>query len=295
MNWSFDSIVLLLSSISAFFLAFYFFYRKRIIEDIPTSKIRSAAQGYVELFGRGQPINGKSLIAPLSGTQCIWYKYEIEKRRGIFSKNWRTIERGASNDFFLLVDNTGQVVIDPEGASITHATFKFWKGNSAHPLDPAPKCKWLSFDTWLSLFGPPYRYTEERINTGKTLYAIGLFNTVDGEGEEFNINKEVQNLLMKWKKNSEFILKTFDKNKNGQIDMDEWNNVRQSALKKILAHHEEQKSTPPFHIMGKTYDKRRPYVISTKSQSYQLKQYTLYIIFAGITSLVTGFFAILVL
>ncbi|MEJ2141596.1 MAG: hypothetical protein P8Y24_04455 [Gammaproteobacteria bacterium] len=51
--------------------------RARIIEDTPTSKIRSAAQGYVEIIGRGQYFNKSPVIAPLTLTECIWYSFEI--------------------------------------------------------------------------------------------------------------------------------------------------------------------------------------------------------------------------
>src|SRR5690606_9806630 len=50
----------------------------RTIEDTPTSKIRSAAQGYVELSGTASS-TGETIAAPLSGTPCLWYRYTIER------------------------------------------------------------------------------------------------------------------------------------------------------------------------------------------------------------------------
>ncbi|WP_455203621.1 hypothetical protein [Kaarinaea lacus] len=47
----------------AFYFAFLYLKRARIIEDTPTSKIRSAAQGYVELQGRAQTMEGAPIIA----------------------------------------------------------------------------------------------------------------------------------------------------------------------------------------------------------------------------------------
>src|SRR5579871_4099491 len=76
--------------------ALYFFYQwyknlkfGRVIADTPTAKIRSAAQGYVELLGQGHRLNGEPSFAPLSKLPCIWYRYAIERR----SKNrWFMIE-----------------------------------------------------------------------------------------------------------------------------------------------------------------------------------------------------------
>lgn len=62
--WTF-AIILISLTIGGFIGAFYFFLRKRIIEDTPTSAIRSAAQGYVELSGIGKLIEG-SIIPDLS-------------------------------------------------------------------------------------------------------------------------------------------------------------------------------------------------------------------------------------
>lgn len=70
-----------------------------------------------------------------------------------------------------------------------------------------------------------YRYTEMRIHPNEPLYAIGLFETVGGAGSEYNTGSDVGHLLREWKKNSEQLLARFDENKDGQIDMEEWQKV----------------------------------------------------------------------
>ncbi len=45
---------------------FRFFHRYRMIADTPTSRIRSAHQGYVELEGEGRLMQGRPIISPLS-------------------------------------------------------------------------------------------------------------------------------------------------------------------------------------------------------------------------------------
>src|SRR6266542_4039224 len=65
-------------SVVSFFAWIGNFRRMRQIEDIPTSKIASAAQGYVELLGRSVPIPDCPVLAPLSQLPCCWYRYTIE-------------------------------------------------------------------------------------------------------------------------------------------------------------------------------------------------------------------------
>jgi len=63
--------ILIVSCITGFIGAFYFFSRKRMMENTPTSRIRSAAQGFVELEGTGLLLEGPPIIAPLSGMTCV--------------------------------------------------------------------------------------------------------------------------------------------------------------------------------------------------------------------------------
>ncbi|MES9879615.1 MAG: hypothetical protein ABW185_01895, partial [Sedimenticola sp.] len=81
-------------SIAAFYFAFRSLSRARLIEDAPTAKIRSAQQGYLELEGEAQAMEGLPIITPLTGGHCCWYHYKIEKRG---NKNWHTVESDTSD------------------------------------------------------------------------------------------------------------------------------------------------------------------------------------------------------
>ncbi|NBX20824.1 MAG: hypothetical protein EBR58_05350, partial [Betaproteobacteria bacterium] len=62
--------------------------RARAISNIATSRIASAAQGYVELQGR---TNTTDLIySPLSNSPCIWYRYAIYERDS--DNDWKEVE-----------------------------------------------------------------------------------------------------------------------------------------------------------------------------------------------------------
>lgn len=92
--------------------------RKRLIESIPTSTIRSLALGLVEISGQAQPEEGL-LSSPFSGLPCVFYSYAVEKRVGS-DKNarWETIVKGTSEQPFFVSDSTGRVLVVPLGAEL---------------------------------------------------------------------------------------------------------------------------------------------------------------------------------
>lgn len=51
--------------------------RARAILDTPTSRIGSAAQGIVELVGKGRPLPGAPLLSPMTHLPCLWYRYSL--------------------------------------------------------------------------------------------------------------------------------------------------------------------------------------------------------------------------
>ncbi len=235
-------------AIFGFISAFHFILRKRIMEDTPTSKIRSAAQGYIEIDGIGDLLEGPPIIAPLSGKACLWYSYKIEeRRRNRRNSRWSTLEKGKSDELFLIIDETGQCVIDPDGAKVTPAEKDIWYGSSAKP------------DQRLKASGripgkDSYRYIEQRLNLKEPLYAIGLFGTVGGAGDVFGPGSDVRTVLTEWKQDSETLLKKFDTNKDGKIDMQEWEAVRTQALKEVMAKHHERKVETPVNLLARTRD-----------------------------------------
>jgi len=100
----------------------------RLILDTPTSKIRSMAIGIVEIHGQ---VVAETLIrTPFSKTDCVFYKYEIKEYRRHTTgsgKNrrttyrWETVSSGDQRVLFLAKDDTGTVLVNPEGAEFNVA------------------------------------------------------------------------------------------------------------------------------------------------------------------------------
>jgi len=223
--------LLAISTVS--FFAWVANYRRyRHIEDLPTSRVASAAQGYVELFGRAKRLPGEPLASKLSRTPCCWYSFEIEEKGS--DNKWNTVDSGSSVEHFLLVDDTGQCVISPEGAEVLTHDHKSWEEGS-------------------------YRYNEWLLPEATPLYAIGEFSTATtaaaGAGEE---RADLGQLLAQWKASQQQLHQRFDLDRDGRISLKEWELARLQARREVRARHAEARShaVEGVHILRKPGDGR---------------------------------------
>jgi hypothetical protein len=106
------------------FAGVYFFYRgfpmllrKRLIENTPSSKIRSASMGLVEVSGLA--IGPYIINAPITGLPCYLYRTMAwEWRQKGKNSQWVKIAGETLQVPFFLDDNTGRVLVDPQGAEM---------------------------------------------------------------------------------------------------------------------------------------------------------------------------------
>ncbi|NTV23068.1 MAG: hypothetical protein HGA85_01675 [Nanoarchaeota archaeon] len=100
-----------------FFSGFSKFREKLLIENTPTSKIRSIAMGRVEVFGKVIADRNNVAEGPFSGDTCVhcWWTVEELRSSGKSSK-WVVISQGYIGGPFFIKDNTGTVLVDPDGA-----------------------------------------------------------------------------------------------------------------------------------------------------------------------------------
>src|SRR5574340_333882 len=200
--------------------------RLRTIRDTPTSKVASAAQGYVELTGRGKPFGDAPLVSKLRMLPCLWYRYKVEQRTS--KDKWQTVDSGESSDSFMLRDDTGDCVVDPEYAEII----------TKH------RDQWQEGD---------YRYTEWKFINDDSLYAIGEFRTRSG-AVEFDSRAELNALLAEWKQDKPALHARFDLNSDGELDMQEWMLARQAARREVAKKKREAQAQPDVHLIGQPSD-----------------------------------------
>jgi hypothetical protein len=254
--WAGTSLVLLLT-VTTFSCAFWLLHRARLIEDTPTSRLRSAAQGYVQMEGHARWMPGSEIISPLSGHRCVWWHYSVEQRATRSGRSeWVTVASGRSDDLFLLVDPTGQCIVDPEGAQVRPSVERVWRGFSQRPTEVPRRSPWLSFGH--------YRYREKLIVLGDRLFVTGWFRT-QSVHSDFDDAREVRELLAEWKRDRHELLRRFDANGDGQIDVHEWETVRRSALEQVRAEQLERASVPDLNVLSQP-PTRLPFLLWSASK-----------------------------
>lgn len=256
------------AALAAFVYAFVCLRRVRVIEDTPTAKIRSAAQGYGELSGTAQLMDGAPIVAPLTGKTCAWYRYKVEK---LGDKHSHVVDSGESDELFLLLGATGRCVIDPEGATVVTRHKEVWFDHR-YPSRKRGGHGGL-FGLLVGRVGSRYRYTEERLRAGEPLYALGMFKSVGGGAESFDSEAEVRELLRLWKGDRHKLLRRFDANGDGEIDLQEWEAVRRAAHRQVRREQSQRSVAPPTHVMSKPVHGARPYLLSALSEEELVRRF----------------------
>ncbi len=242
--------------------------RARHLLDTPTSRIRSAAQGYVELVGILRELAVPQPVAPLTGEQCLWWRYRIEEYRSDGKRSsWRVVERGVSDAWLRLADATGECLIDPRGAEVHPAFRRVWTGDLRHPRGTAPS-------GWLSLFAGSkrYRYTEERLHEGEPLYAIGDFRTSGGGRQGLDLDAARREVIRHWKGDFAGLLQRFDSNADGVLDEQEWRRVQLAATLEAEDQHRQRSAVPERHQLSRPQE-ALPFVLSSHGEEVLARRF----------------------
>jgi len=246
------------------------FQHARVMEDMPTSKVRSAAQGFVELAGTQQAIDDTPLSAPLSGSACTWWSYRIEKKKrksnakGGTRHEWVTIEKDTSVGFFTLRDDTGEVLVNPRGADVLPSEKKVWYGDAKRPIGVTPG--------WGVGASRRYRYTERLMRPGEPIYALGHFETWSNMTDSKERSEKRAEILAQWKQNPSELVERFDEDGDGRVDVDEWDRARKAAEALVEEQLAKVAMKPDVDVLMKS-EEDHPFILSTKSQEDLTRRY----------------------
>jgi len=202
--------------------------RDRYLEDTPLVKIRSAAQGYVKVFGRAKAAQADPTVSPLSSRPCVWWSYNVqEKQRNAKGETtWRTIDSATSITPFVLADADGECLVGPVNAEITPTSRDVWYGDSPSPGGPPVASRGL-------MSSDLYRYNEQLLHVGDQLSVTGELRS-NSEIETSATASAAQ--LRLWKSDQGALLARFDQNHDGKIDGGEWEAARSAAAAESQAH-----------------------------------------------------------
>lgn len=204
-----------------FIFGFMGLRKKRLIEDTPTSKIRSVAMGLAEITGIARL--KYSLKSPFSGADCVYYRFLVEKealgskgRRG-----WKKVNEGMSAVYFYVEDETGKLLVDPLGA----------EGILARD--------YYTTDSRDGLFGLRMRYSEWYILPGDYVYVLGSVRKFKDAGLD---RKERLAERLRQIKQDAVKMKALDTDGDGQVSAEEWDCARQTVEEELLL---EELNNPP--------------------------------------------------
>ncbi|HEY8353866.1 MAG TPA: hypothetical protein VIK69_02475 [Methylophilaceae bacterium] len=204
------------------------FRRKRLIADTPTSRIGSAAQGYVELYGRAVPEEDNLIRSPISGLPCVWYRYRIYQRQN--GNKWHQIAQGVSDSIFQITDGTGRCFVDPDHAEVIGAERRVMTSGDLRRV--------------------------EELLFGHAVYVLGEFSTQGGADVQLDPKADVAALLAEWKCDREGLLQRFDLDGNGEIDLQEWELARRAAQREVERQHREIRAQSGVHVIRAPRDGR---------------------------------------
>lgn len=223
------------------------FRRARLLEDTPTSRIRSAAQGYVEIGGNARLLPGTRNVAPLTQRPCVWWRYRISKRteRGSGKSRrsqWQTVASGTSTVPFVIDDGTGECIVQPDGAEVIPTESTAWYGDTPWPSAPVGQSSRLFTDS------RDYRYTEDRVYEHELVHALGDFRSTAASAEPDH-NDAVGAQLAEWKQDQPALLQRFDRDGDGRIDIAEWEAARAAARQLVLEESVRREPETNHHVL----------------------------------------------
>ena len=208
------------------------FRNARKVADTPTSRIATAAQGFVELQGYAWPTGPAfSTARNCDGLACVVLSFKIQVRRSNNNQSdWDTVHEIRFEPPFHLVDGTGAVLVNPSGFELHgNETNRAWKelDRSARsfmiaelqtagcadlpPLDPG-------------LFSRGYRCIETSVLVGSPVLAHGSLETRTRTRTSIE-DERLMRFLQVMKANERLApsqrISLMDLDKNGRIDEQE--------------------------------------------------------------------------
>ena len=166
-------------------LALLFWWRavilfKRTVEDVPTSKVKGVFYGLNEV--KGSVKSDDPLQTYLTEAPSVWYEWKISEhwkktesyrdkdgnRKTRTKSGWRTVDSGGSYQSFFLKDETGELLIEPEGAKVDAPSTM---SCTCSPSDPLYYGK--GPDGAIANSTYRRRFSEYSLTPGDELYVLG--------------------------------------------------------------------------------------------------------------------------
>jgi|GEM_PF-3674025 len=252
---------------ACFFLLNFIRYLKfkKIVSDVPTSRIRSASMGMTEL--KGTASRKYNLLSPSANIPCIFYRVKkYRKKSSAETSGWSWYETITSGHVpFYLEDDTGRVTVYPVGAEF-------------FPLKKEVYCNTggISASGMFNTVPVNQKWQEEVILDNSPVYVLGWAEYPVGS-DKSKIKKIRLDILRKLKKSKKELMK-YDADQNGEIDQYEWEQALKDADKKAYEQYLNQENSKKnaFVVLDPPF-KGFPMIIApTKAEDKIINRYKLY-------------------
>jgi hypothetical protein len=146
--------------------------------ETPTSKVVDIEPGRVEVKGKIVPIPGKMEYAPLTANECVQFEVITQEYRSSGKSHyWATIHKVKRGGPFLVEDDSGKVLVDPEGAGLDKVqTMETQQGMFADMNANAQshiKMHGIREKGYFGVFKRKLKVVESIIPVGKDIYVLG--------------------------------------------------------------------------------------------------------------------------
>lgn len=205
----------------------------RALRDTPVARLASAAQGYVEVRGELRGFDDGVLTLPGSDLPCVWFNCQVQELQ---DREWRTVEHLRSQQSLRLHDGSGECLV-------------FWE-----------QAQMLGMHRGLAYQGAQ-RFVQSWLSAGDAVTVVGELRTRSGDADGRDLDAEVAGLLEQWKHDRPRLLHRFDRNGDGEIDLEEWEEVRRTARATVMREHAGRPARDDTHVIGPAAN-GRPFLIN---------------------------------
>ncbi len=290
-------------------LGIYFFFAgfkelksKRIIQNIPTSKINTGAVGTnVEVTGRIICEKDQIVQAPISGRPCAFYSIEIQRwernrrrmgsfgnhsRTGFNSGHWVTVESFYSGKGFFIDDNSGaNAMVFADGAIIKRKGVTQDFEMQSNNFDQMPsglrqalesnqkKLRKFKLKNTSWLFSNRFRFREWYFSVGEKIFVLGHADS----GLKAPKRKKMKfKTFLKAKKviqENDKLKKRFDTNQDGKLDEAELERGAKILALQLESKHSKEKLEDLASKTKMVFKQKKPnpFYISNMSEKDLIK------------------------
>lgn len=149
--------------------------------------VHRVTEGPTEIEGTAEPRDsGATVRSGLTGEECLLYEYDVEEyEEGRHGGSWNEVASGTDGVTFVVGDETGRVLVDPDGARTVldreyGETLDYGDEPSGalasflERSDVDHENRTIDLGITTLQVGDKHRFRERRIHAGETVYVAGV-------------------------------------------------------------------------------------------------------------------------